>query len=67
MFAEFVENLGKLVVYLSAETHLSNQLIPGPHLQLGEPEQQLKSGPEFWYTTYSSEAASASSLIKDLD
>jgi hypothetical protein len=49
MFAEFVENLGRLVVHLSAETHLSNQLIPGPHLQLGEPEQQLS--PDRNYST----------------
>ena len=47
MFAEFVENLGRLVVPLSAKSHLAHLLIPGSHLQLGEPEPQLKRGRNF--------------------
>ena len=42
MFAEFAKNLGQLVVSLSAKIHVANLLIPGSHLQLGEPGPQVK-------------------------
>ncbi len=67
MFAEFAKNLGRLVVPLSVKIHAANLLIPGSHLQVGEPGPPVKTRPEFPYSTHSSEAASASNLIKKVD
>jgi hypothetical protein len=67
MFAELAKNLGQLVVPLSVKIHVANLLIPGSQLQLGEPGPQVKTRPESPYSTHSSEAASASSLIKNVD
>ena len=67
MFAKFAKNLGQLVIPLSVKIHVANLLIPGSHLQLGEPGPQVKTAPEYPYSTYSSEAASAFSLIKSVD
>jgi hypothetical protein len=43
MFAEFVKNLGQLVVPLLVKIHVANLLISGSHLQLGEPGPQVKT------------------------
>jgi hypothetical protein len=67
VFPEFAKNLGQLVVPLSVQIHAANLLIPGSHLQLREPGPQVKMRPEFPYSTYSPEAASASSLINNVD
>ena len=67
MFAKFAKNLGQLVVPLSVNIHVANLFIPGSHLQLGEPGLQVKTRPEFPHSTYSPEAASVSSLIKNVD
>lgn len=47
MFPEFAKNLRQLVVPLSVKIQVANLLIPGSHLQLGEPGPELKLRPEF--------------------
>lgn len=67
MFAEFAINLGQLAITLPVKIHIVNLFIPSSQLQLGEPGPKVKTKPEFPYSTYSSEAASAPSLIRNVD
>jgi hypothetical protein len=47
MFAEFVINLGQLIVPLSVKIYVANLFIPGSHLQLGKPDHKLRRGKNF--------------------